>query len=180
MAARISNLSRSRLHEFSKDGATTLRLIAGIGIDGDTHAGDRVQHRSRVAVDPSQPNLRQVHLLHRELLVDLEAKGFSIEPGQLGENVLTEGIDLLALPTGTRLRLGEETEVEITGLRNPCKQIESFRTGLLEQVAYRDASGSLIRLAGVMAVVVTGGEIRIGDSIETRLPEPPHRSLVPV
>ncbi len=180
MAGRIVSLSRSPIHAFSKDGATTLRLIAGIGIEGDAHAGQRVQHRSRVAVDPTQPNLRQVHLLHAELLHDLKAKGFSIRPGQLGENILTQDIDLLGLPTGARLALGDEAEIEITGLRNPCRQIESFESGLLEHVAYRDESGNLVRLVGVMAVVLTAGEILLGDPIRIRLPAPPHRSLAPV
>jgi MOSC domain-containing protein YiiM len=180
MSARIVSLSRSPLHDFSKDGATTLRLIAGIGVEGDAHAGEKVQHRSRAAVDPTLPNLRQVHLLSVEILHDLKPKGFSIKPGQLGENILTHDVDLLGLPTGTRLALGDEAEIEITGLRNPCKQIESFETGLLEHLAYRDASGELIRLVGVMAVVLRSGEILLGDPIQIRFPDSPHRLLVPV
>jgi MOSC domain-containing protein YiiM len=179
-AAHIANLSRSPIHEFSKEGEEALRLLAGFGVEGDAHAGDRVQHRSRVAVDPTQTNLRQVHLLHAELLHELNKEGFTVGPGQLGENILTEGLDLLDLPTDTRLLLGNEAEIEITGLRNPCKQIDSFAPNLLRRLAYRDESGEFVRLAGVMGVVLTTGEIRIGDAIRVRLPDEPHRPLAPV
>jgi len=178
--ARIASLSASPVHEFSKDGEEMLRLLAGFGVEGDAHGGDRVQHRSRVAIDPTQPNLRQVHLLHVELLRELAQEGSSVGPGRLGENILTEGLDLLGLPTGTRLTLGDEAEIEITGLRNPCKQIDSVDPNLLRRLAYRDESGELLRLAGVMAVVLTTGEIRTGDAIRVRLPEEPHRPLTPV
>ena len=178
--ARIAGLSRSPVHEFSKNGEETLRLLAGLGVVGDAHAGSRVQHRSRVAVDPTQPNLRQVHLLHAELLHELAEEGFTVGPGQLGENILTESLDLLDLPTGTRLILGNEAEIEITGLRNPCKQIDSFAQNLLRRLAYRDESGDLVRLAGIMAIVLTTGEVSNGDPIRVRLPDEPHRPLAPV
>ena len=178
--ARIASLSRSPVHEFSKDGKETLRLLVGFGVEGDAHGGDRVQHRSRVALDPTQPNLRQVHLLHTELLRELAEEGFAVGPGQLGENILTEGLDLLGLPAGTRLLLGDEAEIEITGLRNPCKQINSVDPDLLQRLAYRDESGELVRLAGIMAIVLETGEIRIGDVIRVRLPDDPHRPLAPV
>jgi MOSC domain-containing protein YiiM len=180
MTGRIASLSRSPVHEFSKGGEETLRLLAGFGVEGDAHGGGRVQHRSRVAVDPTQPNLRQVHLLHAELLRELTDQGFAVGPGQLGENILTEGLDLLGFPTGTCLKLGDEAEIEITGLRNPCKQIESVGPNLLRRLAYRDESGEFVRLAGIMAVVRTTGRVRTGDAIRVRLPDEPHRPLVPV
>jgi len=158
----------------------TLRLLAGFGVDGDAHAGDRIQHRSRVAVDPTQLNLRQVHLLHAELLRELTEDGYAVGPGQLGENILTDGLDLLGLPTGTCLMLGEQAEIEITGLRNPCNQIDSFGPNLLRRLAYRDEAGEFVRLVGIMAVVRTTGRIRTGDTIRVRLPAEPHRPLVPV
>lgn len=164
-------------HGFSKEPQAEIRLLAGLGVEGDAHAGTTVKHRSRVARDPSQPNLRQVHLLHAELLAEVEAKGFAVAPGAMGENVTTEGLDLLALPTGTRLRLGAHAVVEVTGLRNPCAQIEHFRTGLLQEVLDRDGEGRLVRKAGIMSVVLEGGLVRPGDTIEVLLPEPPHRPL---
>ncbi len=173
---RVVAVSRSASHVFSKARQDALRLLPGLGVEGDAHAGITVQHRSRVAVDPTQPNLRQVHLIHAELHAELAAAGFAVSYGELGENITTAGIDLLALPTSTRLRIGP-AEVEITGLRNPCAQIEQFREGLLARVAYRDAQGRLVRKAGVMGVVLTGGTVRPGDSIEAILPPPPHRPL---
>ena len=137
---------------------------------GDAHCGARVQHQSRVASDPTQPNLRQVHLIHSELLVDLGRGGHTVGPGELGENITTEGLTLLSLPTGTILRLGAEALVAITGLRNPCKQIDNFRSGLLRRVLYKEADGTVVRKAGVMAVVVAGGVVRTGDAIEVALP----------
>lgn len=180
MTARIVNLSRSPVHEFSKGNVTRLRLLAGYGVEGDAHGGAQVQHRSRVAVDPSQPNLRQVHLLHAELLRELDKQGFAVAPGHLGENILTADVDLLSLPVGSRLELGDEAVIEITGLRNPCKQIDLAHSGLLKRLAYRDESGEFVRLAGIMAVVLTTGEIELGDPIRVRLPEQPHRRLAPV
>jgi MOSC domain-containing protein YiiM len=139
-----------------------------------------VKHRSRVRRDPSQPNLRQVHLVHFELFDDLRGKGFSVVPGDIGENVTTRGIDLLALPTGARLRLGDTATVEITGLRNPCVQLDGFQKGLMAATLDKDPAGNLIRLAGVMGVVLIGGEVRPGDAITVELPADPHRPLQPV
>jgi MOSC domain-containing protein YiiM len=170
----------SATHGFSKRSQPTIRLQLGQGVVGDTHAGSTVQHRSRVSRDPSQPNLRQVHLIHAELFEGLLRRGFVVRPGDLGENVTTCGIDLLALPVGTRLRLGETAEVELTGLRNPCAQIDQFQRGLMAAVLDRDAEGALIRKAGVMAVVTAEGEVRCGDPIALRLPDGPHRRLEPV
>ena len=180
MAGRIISLHRSAVHEFSKDHVATIRLLAGLGVEGDAHSGETVQHRSRVAIDPTQPNLRQVHLLHSELLAELESEGFPVGPGLIGENIGTEGIDLLDLPTGTRLELGSDAVIEVTGLRNPCKQLQQIDPALLPRLAHRDDAGNIIRLAGIMAIVLTGGEIHTGDAIRVELPSEPHRPLAPV
>ncbi|HEY0181568.1 MAG TPA: MOSC domain-containing protein, partial [Rhodopila sp.] len=154
MPGLVESVSQDASHHFSKRPAMWIRLLAGLGVEGDAHLGTTVQHRSRVARDPTQPNLRQVHLLHRELLQALESQGFHIGPGDIGENILTRGVDLLALPTGAVLRIGEAARVRVTGLRNPCVQLDRFRPGLMAATLGRDASGRLIRKAGVMAVVV--------------------------
>ena len=177
---KVVAVSRDASHHFSKSNELWIRLIAGLGVEGDAHSGPTVKHRSRVARDPSRPNLRQVHLLHRELLSELQAKGFAISAGQIGENVLTEGVDLLGLSTGTRLHLGGEAVVEITGLRNPCVQLDRFRKGLMAAVLDRDADGGLVRKAGVMGVVLQGGEVRPGDPIRVAAPEGAYRPLIPV
>jgi MOSC domain-containing protein YiiM len=176
----VVGVSADDAHQFSKRTRDAVRLVVGLGVEGDAHAGATVQHRSRVRRDPSQPNLRQVHLLAAELHDELRTAGFQVGPGQLGENVTTRGVDLLGLPTGTRLRLGDDAEVEITGLRNPCTQIERFRPGLLGQVARRDDTGALERRAGVMAVVTVGGLVRPGDQVAVQLPAGPRRPLEPV
>jgi MOSC domain-containing protein YiiM len=176
----VISVSSSRTHGFSKATRASIRPIAGLGVEGDAHQGATVKHRSRVARDPSQPNLRQVHLIHRELFDELRAAGFDLSPGLLGENVTTEGIDLLALPTGTRLRLGATGIVEVTGLRNPCVQMNRIQPGLMAATLGRDADGNLVRKAGVMAIVIAEGEVRRGDLIHVELPPEPHRPLVPV
>jgi MOSC domain-containing protein YiiM len=178
--AVVSAVSRDAQHAFSKPTRERIRLLAGLGVDGDAHLGGTVQHRSRVARDPSRPNLRQVHLLHAELHNELAARGFAVAAGDLGENVTTRGIDLLGLPAGARLALGTEAVVEVTGLRNPCVQLDRFRPGLMAAVLDRDAAGALVRRAGVMAVVLAGGEVRPGDPIGVALPAPPHAALGPV
>jgi hypothetical protein len=171
---------RSSTHTFSKTKQDTIRLIAGLGVEDDAHCGATVKHRSRVARDPTRPNLRQVHLLHSELFAELGAAGFSVAPGAIGENVTTRGIDLLALPAGSLLRLGAEAIVEVAGLRNPCHQLDDFQKGLMAATLDRDADGDLVRKAGVMAIVRRGGEVRAGDTIGIELPPEPHRSLKPV
>ncbi|HKF73525.1 MAG TPA: MOSC domain-containing protein [Stellaceae bacterium] len=173
-------VSRSATHSLSKPTCTGIRIIAGLGVVGDVHLGVTVKHRSRVARDPSQANLRQVHLIHRELFDELRALGFSILPGLLGENVTTDGIDLLGLPAGTRLRLGKSAVIAVTGLRNPCAQLNRIQPGLMAATLGREAQGNLVRKAGVMAIVVADGEIRAGDPIQIELPPGPHRPLVPV
>lgn len=177
LTAIVIAVARSGAHTFSKAPQSSIRLLAGLGVEGDAHQGTTVRHRSRVARDPSQPNLRQLHLIHAELYEELRATGFVVEPGDLGENVATRGVDLLGLPVGTRLRLGAESVVELTGLRNPCAQLDRFRQGLLAAVLGRDARGQLIRKAGVMSIVCAGGDLRPGDAIEVELPASPHRAL---
>ena len=177
MGPFVASLSKSGQHGFSKLPAESLDLIAGEGVEGDAHCGTQVKHLSRVAVDPTQPNLRQVHLIAEELLDELAMTGFALGPGDLGENVLTRGLDLIALPRGTRLEIGRKVELELTGLRNPCGQIEAFRPGLLAKVALREEDGSIVRRAGVMAIVLTGGRIATNDTIEIRLPSLPHEPL---
>lgn len=167
-------------HVFSKAPAEQITLVPGHGVEGDAHAGTTVQHLSRIRKDPSQPNRRQVHLMHAELFDQLAEHGYEVQPGQLGENVTTRGLDLLNLPTGTVLKLGRTAEVEITGLRNPCVQIDRFQPGLLKEVLDKDEAGHLIRRAGIMAVVRHGGTVRPHDPIEVTLPAEPHQALEPV
>ena len=167
-------------HHFSKTPALSIRLLRGLGVAGDAHMGETVKHRSRVRKDPTQPNLRQVHLIHAELFDELREKGFAVQPADLGENITTGGIDLLALPAGTRLHLGTSAVVELTGLRNPCIQIDSFQQGLMAATLDRDIRGNLVRKAGVMSIVLADGDIRPGDAIRIELPEGPRQPLQPV
>lgn len=173
-------VSFRRGHHFSKTPALGIRLLAGLGVEGDGHAGATVQHRSRKRWNPQLPNLRQVHLIHSELFDELRGKGFALAPGDLGENVTTEGIDLLSLSAGTRLTLGATATIEITGLRNPCIQMDRFRPGLMEATLDKDEDGKLIRKAGVMAVVLADGDVRPGDAITVTLPAGAPRALAPV
>jgi MOSC domain-containing protein YiiM len=179
-APLVAAVSRGAQHTFSKPARAGIRLLAGLGVEGDAHMGRTVQHRSRVARDPGRPNLRQVHLIHAELHDELRARGFAVSAGDMGENVTTRGIDLLALPTGARLRLGAEALVEVTGLRNPCAQLDRFQPGLQAAVLDRAEDGRLVRRSGVMGIVVAGGEVRPGDPIAVDLPPPPHVALEPV
>lgn len=180
MTGTVAAVSRSPEHAFGKENQARIRLLAGLGVEGDAHLGTTVQHLSRVARDPSQPNLRQVHLIHAELHDELREAGFSVAPGEMGENVTTRGVDLLALPAGTRLHLGGDAVVEVTGLRNPCSQLDRFQPGLMAAVLERDAEGNLVRKAGIMGVVLADGEVRPGDPVRVELPPAPHRSLAPV
>jgi MOSC domain-containing protein YiiM len=180
MTATVIAVSRSPGHTLSKPNSGSIRLLVGLGVDGDAHMGVTVKHRSRVAKDPTAPNLRQVHLIHAELHDELEGAGFRVMPGVMGENVTTRGLDLLGLPEGARLRLGSEAVVEITGLRNPCAQLNKIQPGLMEATLDRDAAGRLIRKAGVMAIVLQGGEVYPGDAIAVELPRAPYRALEPV
>lgn len=180
MQGIVAAVSRSPTHTLSEPNADGIRLLAGLGVDGDAHQGVTVKHRSRVARDPTQPNLRQVHLLHAELLDELRAAGFDVKPGEMGENVTTRGIPLLALPTGTRLHLGAAALAEVTGLRNPCAQLNRIQPGLMAATLERDAHGNLVRKAGIMAIVLESGEVRPGDPVRVELPLAPHRPLEPV
>lgn len=177
MQAIVTAVSASPGHSFSKSNRDSIRLLAGLGVEGDAHLGTTVKHRSRVAKDPSQPNLRQVHLIHAELHDEVQAEGFAVSAGEMGENVTTCGIDLLALPTGARLRIGENAVIEVTGLRNPCVQIDRFQKGLMKAVLGKDEHGNLIRKSGVMAIVLEGGEVKPGDMIQVEMPPGPHRPL---
>ncbi|KAB8188634.1 MOSC domain-containing protein [Nonomuraea phyllanthi] len=177
MSATVTAVSSNGRYSFTKPNRESVTLLAGLGVEGDVHAGVTVKHRSRVAKNPTQPNLRQVHLIHEELFAEVAAAGFTVRPGELGENITTSGIDLLGLPVGTLLRLGDEAVVEVTGLRNPCVQIDNVQDGLLKQVLGRDGAGNLVRRAGIMSIVITGGVVRPGDPIEVELPAEPHRPL---
>jgi MOSC domain-containing protein YiiM len=176
----VTSVSSSPEHGFSKPSRQSITLLAGLGVEGDAHLGVTVQHLSRVARDPSQPNLRQVHLIHAELHDELNAAGYRLSPGDMGENITTRGVDLLGLPTGTLLRFGDTAVVEITGLRNPCPQLNSFRPTLMQQLVRRADDGGTVRRGGIMGIVLTGGEIRPGDPITVTLPAEPHRVLEPV
>lgn len=180
MPATVIAVSQSPTHTMSKPNQTEILLVAGQGVDGDAHAGVTVKHRSRVARDPSQPNLRQVHLIHAELLAELQEAGYDVAPGQMGENVTVSGLDILGLPTGARLQLGPDAVIEVTGLRNPCAQLDGIQPGLMAAVLGRDTDGNLVRKAGVMAIVVSAGSVRPGDEVAVSLPDEPHVPLGPV
>jgi MOSC domain-containing protein YiiM len=177
MSASVIAVSRDDEHRFSKVPVDVIRLLPGLGVAGDAHAGVTVQHRSRVAADPTQPNLRQIHLIHAELFDELREQGFDVGPGQLGENITTRGLDVLALPRGTRLRVGPDAVVEVTGLRNPCAQIDAFMPGLLKALLCRAPDGSLVRKAGIMGVVAVGGDVAPDDVIAVDPPDGPHEPL---
>ena len=174
---KIISVASDAGHNFSKITKSEITLIEGIGVQGDAHSGTTVKHRSRVAKDPTQPNLRQVHLIHSELFDEVAAQGLSVVPGEMGENITTRGLDLLAMPQGTRLHLGAEAVIEITGLRNPCSQIENFQSGLLKACLDKDEDGNLIRKSGVMSIVIQGGVVSQDDAIKVILPEGEHKPL---
>jgi MOSC domain-containing protein YiiM len=180
MGGSVVSVHSSEGHTMHKGSRPSVRLVAGIGVEGDAHSGVTVKHRSRVRRDPHQPNLRQVHLIGAELHDELAEGGFVVAAGEMGENITTRGVDLLGLPTSTRLRLGPEAVVEVTGLRNPCRQLDGIHDGLMAAVLDRDAAGGLVRRAGVMAVVLVGGDVHTDDPIEMELPAVPHRPLEPV
>lgn len=180
MAGWVEAVGAGKRHGLNKAPVLFIQLIAGQGVAGDAHCGERIQHRSRARFNPGLANLRQVHLLHAELLDELAAAGFALGPAMMGENVTTRGIDLLALPRGARLQLGDEAVVEVTGLRNPCIQLERMMPGLMAACLGQAADGGLMRKAGVMAVVLAGGEVRAGDAVAVELPDGPHMALKPV
>lgn len=174
---KVKALSLSNSHTFHKYSCDRIRLLKGLGVEGDAHSGASVKHRSRVAKDPTQPNLRQVHLIHSELFLELQEKGFTVRPGELGENITTQGIELLALPRGTILTIGEKAKIEITGLRNPCQQLNNFQAGLMQAVLDKDKNGNLIRKSGIMGIVLAGGEINLEDEIKIKWPQQPFEKL---
>ena len=180
MTGSVVAVSRSGEYTFSKPNADRITLLTGLGVEGDAHLGTTVRHRSRMARDPHAPTLRQVHLLHADLLDELAGAGFAVKAGEMGENVTTLGLDLLGLPTGTRLRLGARAVVQVTGLRNPCLQLDHFQYGLMKAVLGRDAEGNLVRKAGVMSIVLADGDVCPGDPIDIELPALPHQPLQPV
>ncbi len=175
--AHVIAVCLSGSHTMRKAGQLYIRLLEGLGVEGDAHAGTTVKHRSRVRQDPTQPNLRQVHLIHAELHDELRAKGFELAPGQMGENITTRGIDLLSLPKGALLHIGDEATVEVTGLRNPCTQLDRIRPGLMAAVLDRDVNGSLVRKAGIMGIVLRSGLVKAGDAIRVVLPAGPFVAL---
>jgi len=173
----VKSVSKSSSHSFRKYSYNEIVLLKGLGVEGDAHLGEKVKHRSRVAKNPNQPNLRQVHLIHSELFDEIRKKGFLVQAGEIGENITTEGIQLLSLPKDTILSIGKTAKIMITGLRNPCKQLDLFKDGLMKAVLDRDKEGNLIRKAGIMGIVLEGGEVKVGDKIIVDLPQKPHVKL---
>ncbi len=171
------SVSLSEDHNFSKKTCSRITLLKGLGVEGDAHCGAKVQHRSRVAKNPDQPNLRQIHLLQSEILDELKGLGFSVQPGEMGENITTAGIDLISLPTNARIKIGNSAVIEIKGLRNPCSQINDFKKGLMNQFLAKDQTGNAVYKAGVMGIVLEGGEIARGDKISVSMPDGPHIKL---
>jgi len=173
----VTGVSRSATHSFSKEAQAGIRLIAGLGVEGDAHVGKTVQHRYLVRTDPTRPNLRQVHLLQAEVIDELEAAGFDVSAGKMGENITTRGIDLLSLPVGTRLFIGDTSVVEMTELRDPCGQLDDYQQGLKDATVDRDAQGNVVRKAGAMGVIVVGGMVKPGDAIRVELPPEPQIAM---
>ena len=177
MDSSVVAVSASQNHTFSKPNLSSITLVAGVGVDGDAHSGRLVKHTFLVRKDATQPNLRQVHLIQAELFDQLEGQGYMVAAGELGENITTRDVDLLSLPTGTRLHIGLDAGVELTGLRNPCSQINDFQQGLMPLLRYRDDDGSIARIAGVMGVVSVGGDVRPSQAIDVEWPAEPHVPL---
>lgn len=181
MTPRVVAVSLSAKHGFSKVPQAAIRLIAGEGVEGDVHRGERTQHLYRMRQDPTQPNLCQVHLLSSEKLEELRAKEFAVRPGDLGENILTEGLDLLNLPLATLLRVGEDALLQVTGLRTPCLKIDKYQRGLQQHMwGERDELGRRTRRAGIMTIVLHGGLVRSSYPIAIEVPPEPHLPLPPV
>jgi MOSC domain-containing protein YiiM len=180
MGAIVTAVGRNLEHTLVKANRESILLFAGLGVDGDAHCGATVKHRSRVARNPAAPNLRQVHLIAAELHDELRRAGFAVAPGQMGENITTLGLDLVGLAAGTRLYLGRSAVVEVTGLRNPCAQLDKIQKGLMAATLDRDRKGNLVRKAGIMGIVLVSGEVRPGDPIRVEPPSPPWRPLAPV
>lgn len=180
MTAVVTAVALKKSHGVGKHLQLSIRLVEGRGVEGDAHLGEKVMHRSRARANPDLPNLRQVHLIQAELHDELNAKGFTILPGVMGENITTRGIDLLSLPEGARLHLGAEAIVELSGLRNPCSQLDQIQKGLMAATLEKQPDGTLRRKAGVMGVVVAAGEVKAGDAIVVELPPEPHETMIPI
>ncbi|HAV07706.1 MAG TPA: MOSC domain-containing protein [Rhodobacteraceae bacterium] len=176
-SGKVVAVARDDAHRFSKELVSEIRIVEGLGVEGDAHLGRTVKHRSRVAADPSQPNLRHVHLIHSELFSEVGNRGFVVHPADLGENITTIGVDLLALPKGTVLKIGQTVELEVTGLRNPCSQIDDFQSGLLSAVLMKGENGELIRKSGIMAIAKAGGMVKAGNRIQLVYPVKPYLPL---
>lgn len=177
---KVEAVSKSPTHTLIKKNENQITLLKGLGVEGDAHQGFTVKHRSRVIKDPTTPNIRQVHLMPVELFEELAQKGINVNSGEMGENITTSGIDLINLPLHTILKIGPETKIQITGLRNPCSQLNKINDQLLKAVLQKDEDGTIIRKAGIMSVVLKGGKINVGDTIEIEFPEKPHKNLEPV
>lgn len=177
LVGKVKGLSKSGTHTFQKFASERITLLKGLGVEGDAHMGATVKHRSRVARDPSQPNLRQVHLIHGELHEELQGKGFEVAAGDMGENITTQGLALLDLPKGSILSIGATARIEVTGLRNPCKQLETIKKGLMKALLDKKSNGELIRKSGIMGIVLEGGVVELGDAIQIELPKEPHLKL---
>jgi MOSC domain-containing protein YiiM len=180
MTPQVTSVSLNPLHTFSKRPVPEIRILAHHGVEGDAHAGEKVQHLYRVRKNPNAPNLCQVHLIAEEFLEELRTQNFPIEPGQLGENIIVRSLDLCSLSVGATLRLGSDALIEITGLRDPCNQLNTLRPGLMKACLARSLDGTLIRKAGVMAIALVSGSVRPGDPIHLTLPPHPHRPMGPV
>lgn len=177
MSGAVVAVHRSPKHSFSKQSVDRIMLMEGLGVEGDAHMGTKVKHRHHARYYPDRPNLRQVHLIAQELIDEINAEGFDVLPGALGENITTQGIDLINLPRGTRLHLGHDAIVEVTGLRSPCVLIERFREGLLKRLVGAREDGSPLLLSGIMGIVVKGGDVATRDGVDVRLPTGPHVRL---
>lgn len=177
---KVEAVSKSPTHTLIKKNEKQITLLKGLGVEGDAHQGLTVKHRSRVVKDPTTPNIRQVHLMPSELFEELAMKNIKVNAGEMGENITTSGIDLLNLPKDSVLHIGSISKVKITGLRNPCSQLNRINEGLLKAVLQKDEDGNIVRKAGIMGVVLEGGEINVGDDIKIEFPEKPYKDLEPV
>ena len=177
MSYQVVAVSVSAKHGFCKDNAVSIKLIENFGVEGDAHAGEKIKHIYLAKKDPSRPNIRQIHLIPMELLAEVAKKGFLVNPGQLGENITTRGIDLIKLPVATKLHIGEQAVVQVTALRNPCPQINHFQKGLLKEMATKDPEGKVVRKAGVMGIVLVGGTVKPTDKVRIELPVSGHKPL---
>ena len=136
MPTQVVGVHSSPEHTFTKQAQSSIELVAGIGVQGDAHAGATVKHSYLLRKKPEKPNLRQVHLIASELIDELRLEGFNVERGSMGENITTSGVQLTSLPHGTRLVFASGAAIELTGIRTPCKQLNGFQDGLLAPPLY--------------------------------------------